>query len=198
MVKSLLSKMVNLVFWNCKNGLSYGIMKKLNSAGIRGPVIYVTFDLLYDNQVAVYDRPLHERRQLLTDNFRADDELIIASFIENKSQDYFKAISELGLEGVIAKKNCSVYLPGKHTKDWLKFKRKTTQDFVVCGYLINEEKSKQTFRSLIGIRKQRKCFWVKPLVVYELEYLELTDDGILGHPVFKRFRSDLKMGRLSN
>jgi ATP-dependent DNA ligase len=34
--------------------------------------------------------------------------------------------------------------------------------------------------------------WTKPLVVCDVEYLELTGDGSLRHPVFKRFRPDLK------
>ncbi len=200
------------------------------------PVIYIVFDLLYYNQTAVYDRPLQERRQLLCDNFKAADEFIIASFIENKGQAYFKAISELGLEGVVAKKNGSVYLPGKRSKEWLKFKRKMLQNFVVCGYFTNTDKSKDTLRSLIlgayvynklsyfgmvgngfteremelilnelkkitiltcpfpkNPDKAKNVFWVKPVVVCEVEYLELTDDGSLRHPIFKRFRPDLRI-----
>jgi bifunctional non-homologous end joining protein LigD/DNA ligase-1 len=199
------------------------------------PIIYVVFDLLFYNQIEVYNRPLNERRQLLYDNFKAKDELILASFIETKGQSYFKAISELGLEGVVAKKNGSVYHPGKRSKDWLKFKRKIHQNFIICGYLINTEKAESTLRSLIlgayidnrlsffgmvgnGFTERemnlignelkkittstcpfsekpntpKNVFWVKPAVVCEVEYLERTDDGSLRHPIFKRFRPDLK------
>ncbi len=38
---------------------------------------------------------------------------------------------------------------------------------------------------------QKNTVWTKPLAVCEVEYLELTDDGNLRHPSFKRFRPDL-------
>lgn len=34
--------------------------------------------------------------------------------------------------------------------------------------------------------------WLKPVVVCEVEYLELTEEGLLRHPCFKRIRPDLK------
>ena len=40
--------------------------------------------------------------------------------------------------------------------------------------------------------KLKNVSWIRPLVVCEVEYLELTDDGSLRHPSFKRFRPDLK------
>jgi DNA ligase D-like protein (predicted ligase) len=38
----------------------------------------------------------------------------------------------------------------------------------------------------------KKACWIRPLVVCEVEYLELTDDGLLRHPSFQRIRPDLK------
>ena len=40
--------------------------------------------------------------------------------------------------------------------------------------------------------KLKDISWTKPLVVCEVEYLELTDDGSLRDPSFKRFRPDIK------
>lgn len=40
--------------------------------------------------------------------------------------------------------------------------------------------------------KQKNVYWTNPIVVCEIEYLELTDDHSLRHPSFKRFRPDLK------
>ena len=198
------------------------------------PVVYIVFDLLYYDQTAIYDKPLSERRRFLHDNFNSGHEFILTSFIETNGQAYFKAISELGLEGVVAKKNDSLYFPGKRSKEWLKFKRKTVQNFLICGYLKNIQKSGNlrslvlgaylcknlTYFGMVGngftdkeadaILQELKritvpdcpfpdtppaaknVFWVKPVIVCEVEYLELTDDGALRHPVFKRFRPKLR------
>jgi DNA ligase D-like protein (predicted ligase) len=201
------------------------------------PVVYVAFDILFYNHTAIYEKPLTERRGLLADSYYQADELIIASFIETKGLAYFKAICELGLEGVVAKKSNSAYIPGKRGKSWLKFKRKIIHAFVVCGYLVNSTpNSRRTLRSLIlgayfqdqlnyfgmvgnGFTQQEMEFilqelvklrteecpfpsnrfnpkntvWIKPLIVCDVEYLELTDEGSLRHPIFKRFRSDLRV-----
>ncbi|HBF37799.1 MAG TPA: ATP-dependent DNA ligase [Firmicutes bacterium] len=200
------------------------------------PVVYVAFDLIYYDYQPIYNKPLHERRSFLYENFEPADEMILTSYIETNGMDYFKSISELGLEGVVAKKKESVYLPGKRSKYWLKFKRKIIQNFVVCGYLVNPEKDPpSTLRSLLlgsyiqnrlsyfglvgngftasemeSIPKELKriqteicpftgnnkslknTYWVRPLVTCEVEYLELTDDGSLRHPLFKRFRPEIR------
>ena len=208
---------------------------KINFYQTKTPVVYVAFDLLYFNHQAIYNQPIAERREYLLSNCTQENELILANFIENKGIAYFKSISALGLEGVIAKKNGSTYLPGKRATTWLKFKRKLLQNFVVCGYIINQDLQPK-MRSLIlgaylenklhlfgmvgsgfsakeipiiqlelkklateicpfteSVLKQKHTIWIRPLIVCEIEYLELTDKGNLRHPVFKRFRPDLQI-----
>lgn len=77
------------------------------------PVIYVVFDLLYLNYRPIYQNNLESRRAQLSNNIFSEDELVLANFIEKKGTAYFESIVELGLEGVIAKKKDSPYLPGK-------------------------------------------------------------------------------------
>jgi DNA ligase D-like protein (predicted ligase) len=210
-------------------------LKEMNFYKTKIPVIYVAFDLLYLNQKAIYHKPIAERRESLLSNCYPENEFILANFIENKGIAYFKSINALGLEGVIAKKNGSTYLPGKRVKTWLKFKRKLLGNFVVCGYLRNTD-PRPKMRSLIlgaylenklhlfgmvgsgfspqeipiiqlelkkltteicpftgTALKQKYTIWIRPLIVCEIEYLELTDEGSLRHPVFKKFRPDLQI-----
>lgn len=210
-------------------------IKKITSSQTKIPAVYVAFDLLYLNQTPVFQKPLAERRDLLLNTCCPEDEFIVTNFIENKGVSYFNAICAMKLEGVIAKKKGSIYQPGKRVKTWLKFKRKLLQNFVICGYVINDA-SERTIRSLIlgaFVENKLNCFgmvgsglteqelalilqelgklkteispftgtilvqksivWLKPLIVCEVEYLELTDEGHLRHPVFKRFRPDLKI-----
>lgn len=43
-----------------------------------------------------------------------------------------------GLEGVVAKKKDSKYRFDKRTKDWIKFKNMSDDDFIICGYMFKE------------------------------------------------------------
>lgn len=199
------------------------------------PVVYVAFDLLYFNYQSLLNEPIEVRRLLLTENLIPTDELIIAEFIEAQGIAYFKSIAEMGLEGVIAKKIGSIYLPGKRVKTWLKFKRKKTGSFIICGLMYNRTSRGELRSILLGAYLDQKLAffgmvgtgfsrleaeiilkelekiktdicpftrssvplpqnvcWTKPIVVCEVEYLELTDDGILRHPSFKRIRPDLR------
>lgn len=199
------------------------------------PIVYVAFDLLYFNYQPLLNEPLEKRRLILAENLISRDDLIIAGFVEAKGIAYFKSISEMGLEGVIAKKAGSIYLPGKRVKTWLKFKRKRIGSFIICGLTYNLTSrgklrsiilgayldQKLAFFGMVGtgfsqleleiILKElekiktdicpftrssapmpKNVIWTKPIVVCEVEYLELTDDGILRHPSFKRIRPDLR------
>lgn len=197
------------------------------------PVIYVVFDLLYLNYQPIYHNNLDIRRALLSSNIISEEELVLANFIEKKGTAYFESIVELGLEGVIAKKKDSPYLPGKRVKHWLKFKSKKLGNFLIAGFLLSPSDTR-SIRSLIlgayfsglfqyfgmvgtgfsevelaAIRhelekiqteicpfilntvKEKNLVWTRPIIPCTVEYLELTDEGILRHPSFKKFRPDL-------
>ncbi|HEY8463890.1 MAG TPA: non-homologous end-joining DNA ligase [Bacillota bacterium] len=197
------------------------------------PVVYIAFDLIYHNHQPVFGKPWETRRRLLEETVLPGDELIISAYVEKRGRAYFEASIELGLEGVMAKKKGSLYFPGKRVKHWLKFKRKQSGPFVICGYLpsshneaaiaslvvgaylyeklqlfglvgtgFNHSELQIFYHELSKIRTDRHPFpvvtpipgicWLKPIVVCEVEYLELTDQGLLRHASFKRIRPDLK------
>lgn len=52
--------------------------------------------------------------------------------------------------------------------------------------------SPQSMRSPWGRRAPARTCWVQPVVVIDVSYLERTDDDLLRHPSFQRFRPELK------
>jgi bifunctional non-homologous end joining protein LigD len=44
------------------------------------------------------------------------------------------ALRQAGLEGVVAKRTCSIYRPGQRSSDWQKFKILQSQEFLIGGY----------------------------------------------------------------
>src|SRR6185436_12202218 len=60
--------------------------------------------------------------------------------------EYFKQVEARGLEGVIAKRRDSAYLPGKRADAWLKIKRSMEVPCVIIGF---EVEGKDDFAALV-------------------------------------------------
>jgi bifunctional non-homologous end joining protein LigD len=57
----------------------------------------------------------------------------------------------MNMEGILAKKADSLYLPGVRTKDWLKIKIAKRQEVVIGGYTLNEGSTKLFSSLLVGV-----------------------------------------------
>ncbi len=105
------------------------------------PVSFVVFDLLYLDGVETIREPLDSRRKLLESAVIEDGRITMSRAIEGKGINFFKAAEARGLEGVIAKRKASLYYPGTRTSDWVKCKNLLEDDFVICGYIRNKNRS---------------------------------------------------------
>lgn len=88
------------------------------------PVVYCAFDVLVLDGQLVTGLPLIERKELLREllNTKPPNVLYVDHFVGNVGWLYTRATA-LELEGVVAKKADSIYLPGQRTDTWLKIKR---------------------------------------------------------------------------
>lgn len=112
------------------------------------PATYILFDLLYDRGKSVMDRPLTERRRLLEERLApgSSTNVVMSQGVVGPGVAFFeKAVAE-GLEGVVAKRLSSLYLPGQRTDAWIKIKRSLELCCVVIGF---QASGKDDFRSLI-------------------------------------------------
>lgn len=112
------------------------------------PATYVVFDLLFDKGQPVMDRPLVERRRLLEKLVAKArcPRLVLSRALVGAGTEFFRQVVAEGLEGIIAKRQQSLYLPGKRTDAWIKIKRSQELYCVVIGF---EPSGKNDFRSLI-------------------------------------------------
>jgi bifunctional non-homologous end joining protein LigD len=99
----------------------------------RVPVYYYLFDIAYASGEDVRPRPLRERKELLRRQFAFDDPLRFTEHRTPDGQAYFEQACRDGWEGLIAKRADAPYRPGR-SKDWLKFKCQSGQEFVIGGY----------------------------------------------------------------
>lgn len=209
-----------------------------------GALSFYAFDLLWLDGYDLMDLPLSERREYLRSIMPADNEhIFLSDNFEATGKEFFEAANKMGLEGIIAKKADSNYVPGARSKEWLKIKTQQRQEVVIAGYTKNENTSRQFSALLLGLYEEgefkyvgpvgtgfsnnlqtellkklkpfvtKKCpfkevpeynkpsrfrpdppkakvTWVKPKLVAEISYQEITKDGAIRHPSFEGLRED--------
>lgn len=97
------------------------------------PVSYYVFDLLGFDRFDTRTLPLEERKGLLGELIHSDGPVRYCDHVLGRGKDFYAAISEHELEGVVAKLRDAPYR-GTRTGDWLKIKRPLTEQFVIGGY----------------------------------------------------------------
>lgn len=91
------------------------------------PVVYCIFDLLVHRGTDVSQRPLKERKAMLAKLLARPlaNILYVRHFSGADGAAVFRqAVLPLKLEGLVAKRETSVYQPGIRSADWVKVKRK--------------------------------------------------------------------------
>ena len=118
------------------------------------PIIYALFDLLELDGHSTIELPLHERRELLERLVGATRSSLRFSESFDDGPALLRAVREQGLEGVMAKRSSSPYVPGKRSRDWVKVKAHLRQEFVICGWTRGHGRRAALFGSLVlGVRK---------------------------------------------
>lgn len=96
-------------------------------------IVFYAFDLLHLNGHDLIDVPLESRRELLPDVIGRSGLLLLRELPGTLTQ-IIAAVQQYGLEGIVAKRKSSLYVPGERSADWLKLKMERQQEFVIGGY----------------------------------------------------------------
>ncbi|HSS81942.1 MAG TPA: DNA ligase D [Gaiellaceae bacterium] len=113
------------------------------------PIVYYVFDLLEVDGEPVVDLPLSERRKRLRKLLDGRNRTVQFSDGFADGPALYEAAQERRLEGIMGKRLDSKYLPGKRSRDWLKFKTHGEQEFVVVGYTKGKGRREWSFGSLV-------------------------------------------------
>ncbi len=210
-----------------------------------GHLVFYVFDILWYNGINLMDLELSQRQEILKDILPSDDDRIRLSQPFSGGIDFFQTASKMGLEGIMAKRKDSLYIPDSRNRQWLKIKANKRQEVVIAGYTKNDSSSKLFSSLLLGVyqkgqlvytgkvgtgftdKMQRemmdqfkplitktipfasepdinkpsrfrpnpphaKAVWLKPVLVCEVSYAEITSDGVFRHPSFEGMRIDKK------
>lgn len=226
-----------------KKGISnFGALQNWRSEA-DGILQFYVFDLLWYEGKSVMELPLSERRRLLQAILPVSDIIKLSEAFETTATSFFASAKKMGLEGIMAKKEDSLYFPGERSKDWLKIKTQLRQEVVIGGYTLNEDSSKLFSSLLVGVFEKNKlvytgkigtgfshklqaemmkkftplqtkknpftilpdinkpsrfrpdppkatAVWLKPQLVCEVSFTEMTADGVMRHPSFEGMRID--------
>ncbi|QVK17324.1 ATP-dependent DNA ligase [Mycoplasmatota bacterium] len=111
---------------------------KIELASKSKPVHFVVYDIIYFEDHEIIEKPLIERKKLLKEVVQENEKIVISRFIEEKGIDFYHLVEKQNLEGIVAKKKTSLYYYGKRSTDWVKVKKMFDEDFVICGYVKDE------------------------------------------------------------
>lgn len=123
-----------------------------------------------------------------------NDRIAISQYIEEHGVALFQLVEQNGLEGVVAKRKDSLYRIGKQTKDWVKFKALKDDDFVVLGYIKNENNMASVIlgqyqngvmtcqgRVLLGTAREDSGLFPRcPKMIYRLALFRKRTKGLIG------------------
>jgi len=211
-----------------------------------GHLVYYAFDILWHDGKNLMDMPLSERQAVLHRVLPKDNDSIRQSTVfTTNGLEFYKAAEKMGLEGIMAKKADSTYIPDNRSKNWLKIKVNQRQEVVIAGYTRNEGSNKLFSSLLLGVYENGKldyvgkvgtgftqklqkemmemfqplvvnkspfgyepdinkpsrfrpnppkavATWLKPELVCEVSFAEVTSDGVFRHPSFEGMRTDKK------
>ncbi len=113
------------------------------------PIVYYLFDLLEVEGEPIVDLPVEERRKRLEKLLDKRNKTVRFSESFDDGEALLAAANEQGLEGIMAKRLGSRYLPGRRSRDWLKIKGHGRQEFVIAGYTRGKGRRERTLGSLV-------------------------------------------------
>jgi len=120
------------------------------------PILYYIFDCINYKGKSITNLPLIERKEILKDLLPASDVIKYCDHVDEDGIAFYREVTKMNLEGVIAKKKKSNYQIGKRSPDWLKIKNVKTQEAIIVGFT-DPKGSRSSFGSLlIAVRNKGK------------------------------------------
>ena len=88
----------------------------------QSPATYVVFDILEKDGKSLVNLLLMERKAIFKKSVMEGTHVIINDFVEEKGEQFYQAVLQHDLEGMVAKRKDSSYEQGLRTGSWLKIK----------------------------------------------------------------------------
>jgi bifunctional non-homologous end joining protein LigD len=151
------------------------------------PVTYVIFDVLYLDGHSTFPLAYEQRREVLDALELEGPAWRAPAYHRGEGSALLAATRELGIEGIVAKRLDSTYLPGQRNSSWVKVKNVNEQDVVIGGWTPGEGGRARSLGALaVGVYDDGKLTYVgkvgtgfteKTLALLQRELEPLRRDG---------------------
>ncbi|WP_280185370.1 MULTISPECIES: ATP-dependent DNA ligase [Nocardia] len=120
--------------------------------------VFVAFDVLYLDGTSLLRKRYADRRRVLEALAANAPSLVVPPRLDGSGAEALRYSQEQGLEGVVAKRKDSVYLPGKRGHSWVKQRNWRTQRVLIGGW---RRSTARDFKSLlVGIPHDGRLVYV--------------------------------------
>jgi bifunctional non-homologous end joining protein LigD len=107
-----------------------------NRRSTRLPIVYYVFDVLHENGSDLTHLPLSERRKRLEEiGEHFSNPVRLNPVFKVELAALIEQVKKLGLEGIVAKRSTSTYIPGKESYEWQKHRINEEDTFYIGGYI---------------------------------------------------------------
>src|SRR5881397_1735560 len=121
------------------------------------PVIYQAFDLLWADGEDLTRKPLRERLRRLDEALTPMGSIRRSEGFPGTGVALFEAAREQGIEGIVAKRLDSIYLPGARSPAWVNIKAFRTMECVIGGWTAGQgDRTKTLGALLLGVYRDGK------------------------------------------
>lgn len=114
-------------------------LQNVMSRGSHRDVVYYAFDLIYLDGISLKDVPLIHRKEILETLLATVGDgagppvLRYSGHVIGSGRDVYREACAVGAEGIVSKRKDRPYREGR-SRDWLKVKCLTQQEFVIVGW----------------------------------------------------------------
>ncbi len=108
-------------------------LDRFGRTGVKVPITYVVFDLLYGNGRDLRGEPLEVRQTALAALLTGGGPVMLSKHIVGTGTQLYALARQRGLEGIVAKRRDSTYQE-RRSRDWLKMKIVARQEFAIGGW----------------------------------------------------------------
>lgn len=114
-----------------------------------GPAVLFVFDVLRVEEHDTIGLAYEDRRRLLDQLVEPGGNWAVSSYRVGGGPELLAATGDQGLEGIMAKRLGSAYLPGKRSPNWRKVKHRRRLDVVIGGFTVGQGNRASSFGSLL-------------------------------------------------
>lgn len=162
--------------------------QKIDSQIIKNPVIFVCFDILYEEKNLI-DLPIQKRKQML-DKYPDSEFFFKSKFIYDEGINMFKNIKEFNLEGIVAKKLGTTYEINTRSDSWLKIKNFKEEEFFIGGF--TEIKGGYSVSLILGEYRNKNFYYVGKVTLGKKQRLfkQIKKEKVVKNSPFQDYNLD--------